>query len=310
MQRRSLLRAVPALALPAIVSRGAHAADTLLIGDQKGGLKSLLDVSGNLADAPTYKWSTFSAASPLIEALNADAIDTGGVGDAPFAFAHAAQARIWIISALRGSGESTGVIVPKDSPCQSFADLKGRRVATVRGSVGHLLILAACAKFGMTARDLHLIFLDPADANAAMASGSIDAWGTWSQFMFLAMEKDGARQLLNAHGLIGNLTFQVATQQAIAKKRALLVDLNRRIAAAQLWGLAHPDDYAASWSKETGVPLDVSRRALLARGYRPEPLSPAVIADQQRLVDMCAAAGMMPAGQDVAGGFDLSFNAA
>jgi sulfonate transport system substrate-binding protein len=296
--------------MPAILSGRALAADTLRIGDQKGGLKSLLEASGNLAGAPNYGWSTFAAASPLIEALNAEAIDTGGVGDAPFAFAHAAQARIRIISALRGSGESTGVIVPKDSPCQTFADLKGRRVATGRGSVGHLLVLAACGKLGLSPKELHLVFLDPADANAAMATGSVDGWATWSQFLFLAMEKDGARELLNAHGLVGNLSFQVATEKAIANKRDLLVDLNRRIAAAQLWALAHPDEYAASWSRETGVPIAVSRRALIARGYHPEPLSAAMVADQQRLVDLCAGAGMMPPGQDVAGGFDMSFSQA
>jgi sulfonate transport system substrate-binding protein len=311
MRRRFVLQAAPAavlagLAAPAIWSRRACAAETLRIGDQKGGLKSLLEASGNLADSPNYSWSTFVAASPLIEALNAEAIDTGGVGDAPFAFARAAQARIWAVSALRGTGESTAIIVPKNSPCRSFTDLKGRKVATVRGSVGHLLVLAAAKKFGVVPK---LVFLSPPDANVAMANGAVDAWSTWSQFLFLAMDKDGARELVNAGGLIGNLTYQVANKPAIEHKRALLVDLNRRIAAAQLWGLSHPDEYAASWSKETGVPLNVSRQSLLARGYRPVPLSQDIVADQQSLVDMCVSAGMMPAGQDVAAGFEMSFRA-
>ena len=52
-----------------------------------------MEASGVLRDVP-YKieWKEFPAAAPLLEALSAGAIETGLVGDAPFAFA-AAPAR-------------------------------------------------------------------------------------------------------------------------------------------------------------------------------------------------------------------------
>lgn len=55
----------------------------LRAGDQKGGLKALLDAAGETKDLPyDIKWSEFPAAAPLAEALNARAIDFGIIGDA------------------------------------------------------------------------------------------------------------------------------------------------------------------------------------------------------------------------------------
>ncbi len=111
--------------------------------------------------------------------LNAGAIDCGGVGDAPFAFARAAGVRAKIIAATRSSGASTALLVPATSKAQTFADLKGRTIGTGKGSVGHFLVLVAREKAGLSANDINLAFLSPADAKAAFVSGAIDAWSTW-----------------------------------------------------------------------------------------------------------------------------------
>ena len=52
----------------------ALAADTvtLRVGDQKGGNRSLLEISGFARDLPyRIEWSEFPAAAPILEALNA-----------------------------------------------------------------------------------------------------------------------------------------------------------------------------------------------------------------------------------------------
>ena len=65
----------------------ALAADTvtLRVGDQKGGNRSLLEIAGLARDLP-YKieWSEFPAAAPILEALNAGALDVGYTGDLAF----------------------------------------------------------------------------------------------------------------------------------------------------------------------------------------------------------------------------------
>ena len=68
------------VALSFAITASALAAEpiTLRVGDQKGGNRSLLEISGYAKDLP-YKieWSEFPAAAPILEALNAGALDVG-----------------------------------------------------------------------------------------------------------------------------------------------------------------------------------------------------------------------------------------
>ena len=90
MQRRQftgLLGSVLAgVSLSEAVQAQTHRVE-LRAGDQKGGLKALLDAAGESKGLPyDIKWSEFPAAAPLAEALNARAIDFGVIGDAPLLF--------------------------------------------------------------------------------------------------------------------------------------------------------------------------------------------------------------------------------
>ena len=295
--------------LLATVARRAGAAQTLRVGDQKGGNKSLMTAAGVLNGIEhLIEWKIFPAAAPLLEALNAGAIDCGGVGDAPFAFARASGAPIKAISATRSDGAGTALLVPSTSKVTSFADLKGHLIGTGKGSVGHFLIVSARERAGLSSGDIRLAFLTPSDAKAAFVSGAIDAWSTWSQYVWLAVAQDKARILVDGKGIMSGLSYQVANERAIAEKHDLLSTFTRRLEAALHWGLTHVDAYAQAWSDETGVPADVSRQTLLARGFAPAPIDLGVIADQQHTVDVYVREGVLPARYDASAGFDLSFN--
>jgi sulfonate transport system substrate-binding protein len=297
------------LAAPVIVTRRAKAAEVLRIGDQRGGLKSVMQVSGQLTGTDDrFTWSIFAAAAPLLEALNAGALDVGGVGDAPFAFARSAGAPVKAIGATRSSGASTALLVRGDAPYRSFADLKGKTIGTGRGSVGHFLVMAARARAGLAPGDIHLVFLQPSDGKPALINGSIDAWSTWSQYVYLAVKQDNARILIDGRGLMSGLSYTLATESAIGAKRELLMDFNRRVVAAQRWGLEHVDAYAEIWSRETGVPLDVSKQTLQARGFTPVNIDDDLVRDQQKTVDLYARELVLPKPYDVSPAFDRSFN--
>jgi sulfonate transport system substrate-binding protein len=286
-----------------------RASTVLRVGDQKGGARSLMAASGVLVGIePMIEWNIFAAAAPLLEALNAGAIDCGGVGDAPFAFARAAGVRTKVIAATRSSGASTALLVPATSAARTFADLKGRTIGTGKGSVGHFLLLAAREKAGLSASDINLAFLSPADAKAAFVTGAIDAWSTWGPYVYLAVAQNKARILLDGQGLMSGLSYEVATDRAIAEKRDLLRTFSDRLATALRWGLANVDAYATAWADETGVPYEVARQTLLVRGFTPAPIDSRMIADQQHTVDVYFQAGVLPVRDNAAAGFDASFN--
>src|SRR5580704_5897809 len=133
---RSHVRRLAALLCAAAVSLGSavatFAADAVVlrVGDQKGGNRSLLEISG-LAGDPPYKieWSEFPAAAPILEALNAGALDVGYTGDLAFLTVYAAGAPIKAIGGTRSDARTQAILVRQDSPIRTAADLKGKRLA-------------------------------------------------------------------------------------------------------------------------------------------------------------------------------------
>ncbi|MGH8366882.1 MAG: PhnD/SsuA/transferrin family substrate-binding protein, partial [Pseudomonas sp.] len=117
----------------------------LRVANQKSTIKALLEVAGETRDVPyEIQWSEFPAAAPLGEALNAGAVDIGALGDAPYVFALGAGAPLKVVSIIHAEGRNTtALIVPKDSPIHDLADLKGKRIVTTRGSIGHFLAIKA-----------------------------------------------------------------------------------------------------------------------------------------------------------------------
>jgi sulfonate transport system substrate-binding protein len=307
--RRQLASVAAGVGLVIGRPRLVQASPVLQVGDQKGGAKSLMTASGVLTDIEhLIEWNVFGAAAPLLEALNAGAIDCGGVGDAPFGFARAAGVKAKVIAATRSSGASTALLLPAKSAARSFADLKGRTIGTGKGSVGHFLILAASKKAGLSANDINLAFLSPADAKAAFVAGAIDAWSTWGPYVYLAVEQNKARILLDGQGLMSGLSYEVATERAIAEKHDLLRTFSDRLEKALHWGLVNIDAYAAAWADETGVPYEVARQTLLVRGFTPAPIDARMIADQQHTVDVYFQEGVLSVHYDAAAGFDASLN--
>ncbi|MFM0473617.1 ABC transporter substrate-binding protein [Paraburkholderia strydomiana] len=311
--QRALVKALTAavLAILALLFASAsNAADlpVLKVGDQSLQTRGILEASGQLKDLP-YKieWFNFPAAQPLGEALNAGAVDVGGLGDAPLVFALAAGARVRAVAATRSNPLDLAIVVGPQSPLTEVANLKGKRLATTRGSIGHYLALAALKKANVSASDVTFVFLAPADAKAALASGSVDAWSVWDPYTALGESRDHDRIIANGVGLSEGLSYQVATETAIAAKRAQLADFLRRVATGQRWALTHPDEVAAMQSRVTGLPTDVLKTVYQRGQVHPVAIDDSVVAAQQRTADTYEAASVIRAHLDVRASFDRSF---
>ena len=228
-----------------------------------------MEAAGVLKELP-YKieWSEFPAAAPLLEALNAEAIDTGIVGDAPFTFAVASGAPIRAILATRAEQGGLAVLVRPDSPVQTFADLKGKRIGTGRGSVGHQFVLAALEDAKLAKSDVTLSFLLPADAKAALTSGSLDAWSTWEPYTSQLVLSGEARIVRDGQGITPGLGFQAAHVEAIRSKRAETRGLRASSRQGAGVGVGEPGGLRRNLG-EAHRPAQGDPAALVCRGEYP-----------------------------------------
>jgi len=292
----------------------AGGATVLKIGSQKGSLRALLEASGVLQGAPyRVEWSEFGAASPLLEALADGAVDVGGVGDAPFVFAYAAGAPVQVIFAYRTGTQlssSTAVIVPETSSIKAPEDLRGRKVATVRGSVGHYLLIRLLQKHGVDPKAVQTVFLDPGSSRGALSSGAVDAWSTWSPYVGYGLLHDHDRKIADGRGVMSGIGFMAANRQSIQTKAAALQDFDRRLARAYAWGRTHQDVFAQRISTETGLPLDVAKDMAERLTANPTLLDDTLLREETDTLAAYRSAGVIGVAPDLHGAFARQFNPA
>lgn len=276
---------------------------TIKVGDQAGQAKARVEASKALEGAP-YKveWSEFAAAAPLLEALRAKAIDIGGAGDAPILNAIGAGADIKVVSATRSTSRAgLALLVPANSPIKTVADLRGKTVSpTTKGSVGHYLLLGLLKQAGLSASDVTISFLAPADAQAAFNSGKIDAWATWDPYTALVQGK-GGRVIADGTNISKGLGFYAATTEAVEDpaRKAAIADFIKRTGTSLDWAQSHPEENITLVAQLTKLPTDVVR-TLQERGTSSlVPLDDAVVRDLQDVADVYADAGVLPRKVDV-----------
>ncbi|WP_442866841.1 ABC transporter substrate-binding protein [Acidovorax sp. NCPPB 4044] len=292
--------------------RSPSAGRTVLrAGDQKGGLRALLEASGELRQPLAYdiQWSEFPAAAPLAEALNADAVDFGPIGDAPLLFTLAAGSGVKAFAANRSDPYGTAVLVRPDAPYRSAADLKGLRIATNRGSIGHFVALKALESAGLGPQDAQIRFIPPAEAKLALTQGAVDAWATWEPYTALAETSGHARVLVSGRGLSSGLSFLAATDKALATRRGALADFKARVERAQRWWYRNAQPFGETLARIIGIPAEAARLQFERRATRWLPIDAAVLADQQRTADFYLSAGLLRRRLDVQQTFDTGFGA-
>lgn len=295
--RRVLLGA----ALGALAFAGTAAAQDLKefrIGYQKGGIFSVVKQQKTIEarlktlGVDTVKWIEFQYGPPLLEALGIGSIDIGTVGDTPPIFAQAAGANVVYVAATPAS--DSALILPQDSPIKTLADLKGKKIAFARGSSSHNLTVQILAKAGLTYGDITPVYLTPADAAAAFARGSIDAWTIWDPYYAIAEKRQKARTLATTHDVAGSNSFYLANRGFAKRQPVVLRAVLDELAKATRWAGENRDKLAAAISEITGVELEAQQIAVNRATIDFGPVTDAVIAQQQVIADTFHKLGLIP----------------
>jgi sulfonate transport system substrate-binding protein len=306
--RRIVCGALLALALTILfqtLQQPASAADHVIrIGYQKYGNFILLKGTGELEKklAPlgySVEWTEFPAGPPLLEAINAGAIDIGQTGEAPPIFAQAAAADFVYIAHEPAAPKGEAILVPKDSPIKSVADLKGKRIAFNKGANVHYLVVKLLEKAGVAYGDITPVFLAPSDARAAFERGAVDAWAIWDPFQASAEVTIGARTLADGTDTVPNNQFYLA-RKSFADANPQVVDwVIDSVASVDRWAEGNATAVATQLSSGIGIPAPVLEIALRRQTYGIKPLDAETVAEQQAIADTFYKLGLVPKHVDV-----------
>lgn len=231
------------------------------------------------------KWTEFPAGPQLLEGLNVGSIDFGTVGEAPPIFAQAAGADLVYVGNEPAAPAAEAIVVPKNSPIKTVAELKGKKVALNKGSNVHFLLVKLLERAGVNYNDIETIFLMPADARAAFERGSVDAWAIWEPFLAAAQRQTGARILADGNGVVSNHQFFLASRPYATKRADVVAIILEEVAAVDQWAKTNTKEAAAALQPQIGLDQATLELALSRGGYGVTPVSDAVLAEQQRIAD-------------------------
>jgi len=270
------------------------------IGFQKGSAVLVLARKQQVIEArlkalgvPNVKWVEFQFGPPMLEALGAGAIDLGSVGDTPPVFAQAGGSDL-VYAAATPSAQHA-VLVPKNSPIRTVAELKGKKVAFGKGSSAQNVTIKALATAGLGFQDIVPTYLSPADATAAFNGGNIDAWVVWDPYFAIAEERYGARNIADTTDKrLASASYYIASRDFAARYPTTLSAVLDELAKLTVWSGKHRDELAALAAEATGIDVKSWSTAFARAEFTLGPLTEAHVAQQQQLADTFQSLGIIP----------------
>jgi sulfonate transport system substrate-binding protein len=306
IRRRAVLQTA-GLALPALITAGRSAraaAGVFRVGYQKSSVAlTLLKAQGLLEQrlAPlgySVGWATFTSGPPILEALNAGAIDFAFTGEPPPIFAQAAGVPVIYAAATQPSPHSVAILTEPGS-IKTVAELRGKKVAVAKGSSAHYLLVAAIQHAGLHYSDIQPVYLQPPDGRIALQSGSVDAWSIWDPFL-AAAQVAGATILTDCTGLMPNRAFYLSSRPFATQNAAALAAAVSAVKEVEAWEPSHIEQMASDVALTTGVPPAILKVWFTRQKYGVVSMTPAIIADQQHIADTFAALHLIPRRIEVA----------
>ncbi|UGY00785.1 sulfonate ABC transporter substrate-binding protein [Bradyrhizobium quebecense] len=298
--RRWVARAVLSVSIVAASVGASYGQEKVVrIGFQKYGKLVLLKSKGSLEEklkSVGYKvaWTEFPSGPPLLEALNVGVIDFGNTGEAPPIFAQAAGAPLQYVAYEPPAPKGEAILVPKDSPIKSVADLRGKKVALNKGSNVHYLLVKALEKAGVKYSEIEPVFLAPADARAAFERGAVDAWVIWDPFQAAAEAATGARTVADGTGIVANYQFYFASKKFLQTDPKIVELVLAQLSEVDDWAKGDIHAVAEQLAPSIGLSVPVVEVTLKRQAYGIKPVTDTVIADQQQVADTFFALGLIP----------------
>lgn len=288
---------------------------TLRVAKYKGGWDLLLKLAKQDSFPYKVEFKEFTAGNLIVQAINANAIDVGSGSEIPPIFGIQSNAAVKVIASNRGPTIGQTLLVPKNSPARTVADLKGKRVGYVRATTSHYFLIKMLEEKGLSFKDINAVALSIPDGLSAFRRGDLDAWATYG-YAIQQAKKDGARELKSAKNILSGNFLIFAAPSAIAdqNKKAAIGDFVCRLKKAQNWREANAKNletwsnaYAQAIGVDVKLVLNDAKEGLRQRRSQIVPVSKEAIASQQKVADTFAQTGVIPSKVNVAPLWDGTF---
>lgn len=238
----------------------------IFVAKQKKWLEDELAKSGVKT---VVKWTSFAAGPPMNESFAAGQQDIGLLGDTPAIIAKAAGINTRIIGLTSSGPKSLAVIVPNGSKIRSPHDLKGKKVAVVKGSYAHHLLVLVLQKGGLTTNNIEFIHLSQADIATAIVKGDIDAAAVWEPLISRLEGQGAVRVLADGTGIKKGVLVIVADNGFLVKHREQAQAFLKAYQRGAAFIRSNPKEAAALIAADVNLPPEQIVKVFAKFDYNP-----------------------------------------
>ncbi|CAB3753990.1 hypothetical protein LMG29739_01853 [Paraburkholderia solisilvae] len=222
------------------------------------------------ADHTKIDWVLSLGSNRALEYLNSGAIDIGSTAGLAAVLGKANGNPIRTVY-IFSRPEWTALVVRKDSPLKTIADLKGKKIAATKGTDPYLFTLRALHTAGLSRDDVEIVNLQHPDGRTALINGQVDAWAGLDPHMAAAQIDNGAR-LLYRNVDFNTWGFLNAREDFIAKYPDTVARVLKVYERARRWIGTHPDEAASIVAEDSKVSLAVAKLQLSRTDFsQPQP---------------------------------------
>ncbi|WP_138498234.1 aliphatic sulfonate ABC transporter substrate-binding protein [Nostoc sp. PA-18-2419] len=247
-------------------------------------------------------WSQFVSGPPLLEALNVGSIDLGPTGETPPIFAQAAGTDlIYVVNMPPGTGEGSAIIVLKDSPIRTLAELKGKKVAYSRGTAQTYFVVKALEDVGLKINDIQSVNLAIADGRAAFLNKTVDAFVEGDPNLIKLQQEGSIRVLRNAQGISTPGSYYLASRNFAINNTELLKTILSEYYQIGQWANKNRRAAAEILAPKVKTDVDTMELTLTRRKFDMKPITKEVISAQQKVADLLYQLKVIPKQVDVRG---------
>jgi aliphatic sulfonates family ABC transporter substrate-binding protein len=133
----------------------------------------------------------FTAGPPFFSAFQSGSIDVGFMGFQPAVTAIAQGIPVKVIAVENDAWGAEGLVVRPDSGIKTLADMRGKTIATKRGSSADTAIRAGLRKGGLKDSDVKIVDVDVTALVPAFTRGDIHGGWYWEPWMGLLKRQGG-----------------------------------------------------------------------------------------------------------------------
>ncbi|GGI20770.1 aliphatic sulfonate ABC transporter substrate-binding protein [Oxalicibacterium faecigallinarum] len=203
------------------------------------------------------KWTLSQGSNRALEYLAANSIDFGSTAGLAAVLSRANGNPIKSIY-VYSRPEWTALLVTKDSPIQSVAQLKGKKIAATKGTDPYLFLLRTLKLNGLRKNDVEIVHLQHADGRTALESGRVDAWAGLDPHM-AASELQANTRLLYRNVAFNTYGFLNVTEDFAKKYPDTVKQVIAAYERARLWILANPKEASQIQADEAKISLAVAK---------------------------------------------------